>query len=510
MRRALVAVVMSASLLTGCDSGKPPPGGPAAASGRPPGTTSPGTSPNAAAEERTVVAAGDTLSMTPGPLVRSGDSVVLTIPTRLDRAAAGQGSSVVSRHFSGTQTTRFDAVRLVDERAARVYLVAESSDGTCVCTGSLRLGTGETRPLQAAFAGVPASADRLSVMLPYAGVFADVPIVDGPVPSPTGGVDAFGRKQEPLKLGNATSKAADLGARTEQLGVGLRSLRTPGRVDLDLDTDVLFRLDSAQLTPAATRAVGAAVADIEAAGAGPLTITGHTDDTGTAAHNKSLSRQRAEAVADALRSALPDARWPKTVAAKGETEPAVPNDSAAHRALNRRVTVGFEAGDRAAAPGPAASAPLPKTKGVRGSAGEGVEVTLPLHRGTVRFSAERATVRGMFLQVDLLARNVGEDPATILDYLGQGVFTVRDEFDPFAPYGAAGVRLLTGGTASYGLDYELEPGRHRCLCDRLLNQAIPPGSPRVIALWFPAPPAGTRTVTIDVPDKFRLADVPVT
>jgi hypothetical protein len=31
----------------------------------------------------------------------------------------------------------------------------------------------------------------------------------------------------------------------------------------------------------------------------------------------------------------------------------------------------------------------------------------------------------------------------------------------------------------------------------------------VIALWFPAPAPGTTAVAIDVPDRFRLTDVPV-
>ncbi|MBB4762679.1 hypothetical protein BJ971_003235 [Actinoplanes digitatis] len=241
-----------------------------------------------------------------------------------------------------------------------------------------------------------------------------------------------------------------------------------------------------------------------------MTVTGHTDSTGSGAHNQALSQRRARVVAGALRVRLADGGDRRmTVVAKGESEPVVPNDSAANRALNRRVTIAFR--ERRAAPAAAAGpAVLPRTAGEQGRAPDGVEVALPLNRGTIRFVPGTATVRGPFLLVNLLARNTGDRKATILDLLGQGVFTVRDEFDPYARYGAAGVRLLHGDTAAYGLDYELEPGRHRCLCDRLLNQAIPPGSEQVLSLWFPAPPAGTRTVTIDVPDRLRITDVPVT
>ncbi|WP_306215234.1 OmpA family protein, partial [Actinoplanes sp. RD1] len=330
----------------------------------------------------------------------------------------------------------------------------------------------------------------------------------GPQGGPGAGSDFLGRGHEPLDVAGAVARSAALDAYTERLDVGLRTRRTPARTDLDLSSDVLFRLDSAQLTGQARRTLDAAVTDLRAAGAGPLTITGHTDDSGTAAHNMTLSRRRADAVAVALRAALPDDKWPKTVAAKGETAPVVPNDSADHRARNRRVTVSAPK-STAAAPPPVPDVPLPKTTGKVADAAKGAGIALPLSRGTVSFTAGEARLLGPFAQVDLIATNVGDDDATVLDLLGQGVFTVRDEFDPFAPYGAAGVRMIAGGTVAYSLDYELTAGSHRCLCDRLLNRAIPPGSSQTIALWFPAPPAGTTTVTLDVPDTLRLTGVPV-
>ncbi|MEU7901394.1 OmpA family protein [Actinoplanes sp. NPDC049118] len=512
MRRVLAVVTAGLVMLAaaGCtdDPATPPTGGDKPSPSGPPSAAPPA----GPVQTRSVDAAGDLLRMSVGPLIRSGDTVVLTIGTTLDRAASGAGgAAVVSKHFSTILSTSFDAPRLVDEAGRRVYLVSETRAGDgCVCTGLLLIRPGESRPMQAAFRGVPAGVDRLSVMLPYAGVFTDVPVVAGAVPAPPAERDGANRVQRPLDLADAAaSQAAALDAYTERLDVGLRTRRSAERVDINLDTDVLFRLDSARLTPGATKTIDAAVADLAAAGAGPLTVTGHTDSSGSAAHNQVLSQQRARVVADALRGRLPDGDWPKTVAARGETEPTVPNDSAANRALNRRVTITFR--ERGTAPGPRGTpVALPETKGEQGSAPDGVEVALPLNRGTIRFVPGAATVRGPFLLVNLTARNTGERKATILDLLGQGVFTVRDEFDPYAPYGAAGVRLLVGDTASYGLDYEIRPGSHRCLCDRLLNQPIPPQSEQVLSLWFPAPPAGTRTVTIDVPDRLRITGVPIT
>lgn len=466
--------------------------------------------PRAPEQTRVVDAAGDILRLGVGPLVRSGDAVVLTVRTRLDRSGSG-GASLLSRHFSTQPTNSFDAGRLVDEAGRRVFLVSAGLDGSrCVCTGATRFEVGETRPLQAVYRGVPAGVRRLSVLLPYAGVFADVPVVDGAVPPPPGDPAGAGQEQQPLDPATAAPAfAGALESYTERLDVALRTRRSAERVDLSLDTDVLFRLDSAELTAAAGRSLAAAVGELRAAGAGPLTVTGHTDSTGSAAHNKALSQRRAEAVAGALRRSLPDREWPKTVAAEGESRPAVPNDSAAHRALNRRVAITYRARGGAAATSAPARAVLPATKGRQGRAPDGVEVAMPLNRGTIRFVPGPATVRGPFLLVSLAARNVGDTKATILDFLGQGVFTVRDEFDPFARYGTAGVRLLHGDTAAYGLDYESAPGAHRCLCDRILSRPIPPGSEQILSLWFPAPPPGTGTVTLDVPDRLRITGIPV-
>lgn len=462
------------------------------------------------AQTRVVDAAGDILQMSVGPLVRSGTAVVLTVQTRLDKSGSG-GASVLSRHFSTLLTNSFDAARLVDEGGRRVFLVSKGLDGSrCVCTGAVRFEVGETRPLQAVFGGVPAGVERLSVMLPYAGVFTDVPVVDGAAPLPPSAGTKAGGVQDPLDPATAAPAfAGSLDSYTERLDVALRTRRTAEQVDISLATDVLFRLDSAELTPGAGKSIAAAVADLRAAGPGPLTVTGHTDSTGSTAHNQTLSQQRARAVAGALRKSLPDGEWPKTVAAEGESKPAVPNDSAAHRALNRRVAITYLAPARAAATPAPAEAVLPKTTGKQGRAPDGVEVAMPLNRGTIRFVPGPAMVRGPFLLVNLTARNVGDTKATILDFLGQGVFTVRDEFDPYARYGTAGVRLLQGDTAAYGLDYESSPGAHRCLCDRILSKAIPPGSEQVLSLWFPAPPPGTATVALDVPDRLRITDIPV-
>jgi len=67
-------------------------------------------------------------------------------------------------------------------------------------------------------------------------------------------------------------------------------------------------------------------------------IDGFADSSGSSASNLSLSRERADTVYHTLRVlGIPAGRM--STEGHGEADPAVPNDSAVHRAANRRVTV---------------------------------------------------------------------------------------------------------------------------------------------------------------------------
>ncbi|MGX6606578.1 OmpA family protein [Micromonosporaceae bacterium Da 78-11] len=380
---------------------------------------------------------------------------------------------------------------------------------TCVCTALLNVDVGATVPLQAAVTGIADGVTELTVMLPNAGVFTDVPVIDAAVPALA--ASARNGAPQPLDLATAgTSATGVLTAHSDRLDAPVSTTRTRDQVDINLAADVLFRVDSADLTPAAATSITAAVTDLRKAGPGPLTVTGHTDDDGSVEHNRSLSERRAATVAAALERTLPAAQWPRTVLGKGETAPVARNTSAAGRQLNRRVTISYRT--RAATTEPAAAtsaAPtIPETKGVRGKAPEGVHVSLDGYRsavgaghGTLQIVAQSATRRGDYLLVVLLARNGGGDEATLWDYFGGGVFEARHVPDSYIPFGI---------TATYPLDYETERYIHPCLCDKDLADKLPPGSERLLPLWYPAPLAGTGTTTVDLPDRFRITDVPIT
>lgn len=69
-----------------------------------------------------------------------------------------------------------------------------------------------------------------------------------------------------------------------------------------------------------------------------LSITGHTDNTGTNSYNQTLSEQRAQSVKSYLVNQQVLAGRISTQG-MGESQPLVSNNSAANRALNRRVEI---------------------------------------------------------------------------------------------------------------------------------------------------------------------------
>jgi outer membrane protein OmpA-like peptidoglycan-associated protein len=76
-----------------------------------------------------------------------------------------------------------------------------------------------------------------------------------------------------------------------------------------------------------------------------ILVEGHTDDTGPADYNMTLSEARAQTVANYLESkGVAPARF--TVKWYGETQPKYPNTSEANRELNRRVELGVMANDQ--------------------------------------------------------------------------------------------------------------------------------------------------------------------
>ncbi len=113
----------------------------------------------------------------------------------------------------------------------------------------------------------------------------------------------------------------------------------PGR-QVVLPSDVLFGLDSAQLSPETQNALSDLAQQIKTAHiTGQIQVNGYTDNLGSAAHGLDLSRQRALAVAQALQAALGASPVTLLPQGFGDADPIADNGTEQGRARNRRVTI---------------------------------------------------------------------------------------------------------------------------------------------------------------------------
>lgn len=115
---------------------------------------------------------------------------------------------------------------------------------------------------------------------------------------------------------------------------------TPNQIQVTLGAKVLFGKDSAQLTAAARARLAHVARDIRAQKPTRVSVSGYTDNLGSAAHGLALSRHRAEAVKAALQQEL-GTRVLFTAHGFGEAYPTADNDTERGRQLNRRVTVTY-------------------------------------------------------------------------------------------------------------------------------------------------------------------------
>ncbi|MBJ6751669.1 OmpA family protein [Geomonas anaerohicana] len=114
-------------------------------------------------------------------------------------------------------------------------------------------------------------------------------------------------------------------------------VRDGDKVYVALPSGILFDVGKDTLKPEAKDALGKAVPTLRDSQT-TIVIEGHTDSTGSDAVNQPLSERRAGRVRDFLMSqGVPGSKM--AAVGYGSTRPAVPNDSDANRALNRRVQI---------------------------------------------------------------------------------------------------------------------------------------------------------------------------
>ncbi len=162
------------------------------------------------------------------------------------------------------------------------------------------------------------------------------------VAAAAGAQSAADQAQSSANLGIATAQSAGTLAASNQVGVQMLNQRMADLGDYNTlaETGVYFRPGSHTLSAQAKKDLDQLVAANSTANGYIVEITGYASSDGGTRYNQQLSEARAAAVAEYLRvyADVPAARI-AVPAGYGETHPAVANDNAKDRALNRRVQV---------------------------------------------------------------------------------------------------------------------------------------------------------------------------
>lgn len=156
------------------------------------------------------------------------------------------------------------------------------------------------------------------------------------------GAIAGGGKGALIGAGVGAAMGGIVGNRLDKQAQELEKVAETKRTDegilLNMKNDLLFATGSSTLSPAAQNQIAQIAAIIVKYPTDILTISGHTDSTGSASTNQTLSIYRARAVQSALVAAgVPPNQI--TTQGFGESQPIASNSTAKGRAQNRRVEI---------------------------------------------------------------------------------------------------------------------------------------------------------------------------
>ncbi|AXG80022.1 OmpA family protein [Streptomyces paludis] len=142
----------------------------------------------------------------------------------------------------------------------------------------------------------------------------------------------------------APAKVLDIISVVESEGGDERREDTNENVKFALQAEVLFGKDSATLSSQANGRIAAIANEIKKQGTTKVRVFGFTDNLGTYAHGKVLSKQRADAVQKVLNQQLNDPSITYEIRGYSEDYPIADNSTEEGRKKNRRVEVSFPRG----------------------------------------------------------------------------------------------------------------------------------------------------------------------
>lgn len=508
---------------------------------RPSPSASPSTSP-AASEPAADVPEGVRLTAsvglreieyTIGPLVNDGDLSILPIAA-VDVTAAPTGDPVNISALWGGLYPGAHGVRLLDAHAGTIEDAAVSATGNgYYTTGSLTI---DPVPLAMHVVFGAQSAPTIDALIPFAGLAADVPVVDL---DDLAGSDAGAELADGLTVAfddlvsdrsNVTARVAALDTFQTSIDGAVDTAVTPARVIINVSADVLFDVDQATITAGADTALTSAAQQFAGYTGGALTVVGHTDDVGEDGYNQDLSVRRAQAVADHLETVADLSSYTVTVEGRGESEPRSAGTSADDRAMNRRVELAFTPDEPAAPVAPPTADPvLPDSAGPSARGAEGVTL-----EGREEWKVH-VSLAGVVRRGDLLIGEVritseeGEIVAPGEMFSIGSLRSPRGELASTQMYTPANLTLVSGDQRFYPVDYlrdDGDPSGVRVPVTEInLRPNLEEGGTYVATVVWPAAAAGAEgdEVVLDhfnprsddpilstTRPPFRLTDIPVT
>ena len=151
-----------------------------------------------------------------------------------------------------------------------------------------------------------------------------------------------------MRIRDLNFKVTDLSVNPVDVGGKVQDLQVKevgNEIRIDLNADVLFDFDKADILPKAEETLSKAAAIIKERAKGTVRVEGHTDSKGDDAYNMRLSDKRANAVRDWFRTKGGLASMQFATKGFGETQPIAPNakpdgsDDPEGRQKNRRVEI---------------------------------------------------------------------------------------------------------------------------------------------------------------------------
>jgi outer membrane protein OmpA-like peptidoglycan-associated protein len=126
--------------------------------------------------------------------------------------------------------------------------------------------------------------------------------------------------------------------RAQLQGTGVSVTRVGQQIILNMPSNITFGVDSATVQPTFNETLISVGLVLKKFNKTIVDVYGHTDNTGSDAHNQDLSQRRAVAVATILANQGIDQRR-FYIEGKGETDPIASNANETGRSQNRRVEI---------------------------------------------------------------------------------------------------------------------------------------------------------------------------